>query len=83
MHTDDVFKFIKEKLESRARMDEHLSNREPGFGGKAVRALRREQYPSDDETDYLTEDQQVAAVGKGSSEFQKTERSTPPTIKNP
>ena len=43
MHTDNVFKFIREKLESRARMDEHLSNREPGFGGKAVRALRREQ----------------------------------------
>ena len=64
MHTDDVFKFIREKLESRARMDEHLSNREPGFGGKVVRALRREQYQSDEETEYLTEDLQIAAVGK-------------------
>ena len=77
MHTGDVFKFIKEKLDSRARMDELLSNREPGFGGKAVRALRREQYPSEEDTDYLTEDLQVAAVGKGSSDSRKTERSTP------
>ena len=83
MHTDDVFKFIREKLECRARMDEHLSNREPGFGGKAVRALRREQYQSDEKTEYLIEDLQIAAVGKGASDSRKTEKSARSVAEKP
>ena len=48
-----------------------------------MRALRREQYQSDEETEYLTEDLQIAAVGKGSSDSRKTEKSASPVAEKP
>ena len=64
-------------------MDEHLRNRESGFGGREVQALRRDPDQSDEETDYLTGDLQVAGVGKGSFESRKPEKFTPPAIEEP